>query len=341
MWDLLKGLVWSLLYWALVCAVAVLAFAIVVDLIASIFKVLREWLAAHFPTLIDLFQQFATYMENVISLDTLDHRKRVAKKLDSCAEKIKVMGEDSESLKELKRAAESLYSFKRSYALDALGRLGERVPEGFELQLLMSSVSDDSDIPTTGKNLVIVAGVGDGLRFRIFGVDGNVVVESAEMSLTSRAGQIADLKKQLENLWPPHQLTEGEKVRVVTAVASIFGLSVLESVMDIQIKGLASHDPFVREAAAHALYRMGNQAVSAREALIGVLRRRRSEGTARYAVLALGQIRKLLKPDDLEVLEKVLEDAALARNSYAATEAGDLLRALREASPRSAQAGGL
>ena len=24
MWDLLKGLVWSLLYWALVCAVAVL-----------------------------------------------------------------------------------------------------------------------------------------------------------------------------------------------------------------------------------------------------------------------------------------------------------------------------
>jgi len=132
-----------LLYWALVCAVAVLAFAIVVDLIASIFKVLREWLAAHFPTLIDLFQQFATYMENVTSLDTLDHRKRVAKKLDSCAEKIKVMGEDSESLKELKRAAESLYSFKRSYALDALGRLGERVPEGFELQLLMSSVSDD------------------------------------------------------------------------------------------------------------------------------------------------------------------------------------------------------
>ena len=205
----------------------------------------------------------------------------------------------------------------------------------------MSSVSDDSDIPTTGKNLVIVAGVGDGLRFRIFGVDGNVVVESAEMSLTSRAGQIADLKKQLENLWPTHQLTEGEKVRVVTAVASIFGLSVLESVMDIQFKGLASHDPFVREAAAHALYRMGNQAVSAREALIGVLRRRRSEGTTRYAVLALGQIRKLLKPDDLEVLEKVLEDAALARNSYAATEAGDLLRALREASPRSAQAGGL
>lgn len=41
MWDFLKGLVWSLLYWALVCAVAVLAFAIVVDLIASIFKVLR------------------------------------------------------------------------------------------------------------------------------------------------------------------------------------------------------------------------------------------------------------------------------------------------------------
>ena len=108
MWDLLKGLVWSLLYWALVCAVAVLAFAIVVDLIASIFKVLREWLAAHFPTLIDLFQQFATYMENVISLDTLDHRKRVAKKLDSCAEKIKVMGEDSESLKDQAHGGEPI-----------------------------------------------------------------------------------------------------------------------------------------------------------------------------------------------------------------------------------------
>jgi tetratricopeptide (TPR) repeat protein len=91
---------------------------------------------------------------------------------------------------------------------------------GFDLRL-MSSVSGVSDIPTAGNNQVIIAKVGDVLHFRIFEDDGRNVVDTDETRLTAQAGPIADLKKQLENLWPPHQLGEGEKDQVIAAVTSI------------------------------------------------------------------------------------------------------------------------
>ena len=87
---------------------------------------------------------------------------------------------------------------------------------------LMTSVNDVSGIPTAGKYRVMVVDVKNVLHFRIFG-DGDVVVDIDETKLTTQAGPIADLKKQLKNLWPPHQLTEGEKDRVDTAVTSIVG----------------------------------------------------------------------------------------------------------------------
>ena len=93
---------------------------------------------------------------------------------------------------------------------------------GFDLRL-MSSLNDVSGIPTEGKNLIIVAAVNNVLHFRIFDGDGKVVVDTDEKRLTGQARQIEDLKKQLESLWPPHELTTSDKGRAITAVTSIVG----------------------------------------------------------------------------------------------------------------------
>jgi predicted Zn-dependent protease len=88
---------------------------------------------------------------------------------------------------------------------------------------LMSSVKDVSDIPTEGKDLIIVAAVDNMLHFRVFDGDGKSVVNTDEKRLTEQARQIDDLKKQLVVLWPPHELTGSEKGLVINAVTSIVG----------------------------------------------------------------------------------------------------------------------
>src|SRR5262249_18173062 len=88
---------------------------------------------------------------------------------------------------------------------------------------LMSSVNGVSGIPTAGKNLIVVAAVGNVLHFRMFGGDGRAVVDTDEKKLAQQARQIEELRKQLGSLWPPHELNEREKVRVINAVTSIVG----------------------------------------------------------------------------------------------------------------------
>ena len=98
----------------------------------------------------------------------------------------------------------------------------------FDLRLL----NDASDIPTSGKNLIIVAAVNNVLHFRIFDGDGKVVVNTDENSRTKQAQQIEDLRKQLnggenrdKSLWPPYEMTWSDKGRVIAAVTSIFSLA--------------------------------------------------------------------------------------------------------------------
>jgi hypothetical protein len=98
--------------------------------------------------------------------------------------------------------------------LDRVGKIGqgqvsektERPILGCDLRL-MSSVKDVNGIPTAGKNLIIVAAVDNVLHFRIFDLDGKVVLDTDEKHLAEQARQIEDLRKQLESLWPPHELT--------------------------------------------------------------------------------------------------------------------------------------
>jgi hypothetical protein len=110
--------------------------------------------------------------------------------------------------------------------------LGYRVPafqplEEFHIwgkgELRLISVKDYSCIPTCGKNLIVVAAIENVLYFRLFDDSGNMVVDIDERKLRAKTGPIAELKKQLENLWPPHKLAEEEKDRVISAVASILG----------------------------------------------------------------------------------------------------------------------
>jgi WD40 repeat protein len=93
---------------------------------------------------------------------------------------------------------------------------------GFDLRL-MSSVKAVRDIPTEGKNLIIVAAADEVLLFRIFECDGKMAVDTDEKRLTVKAPEIEDLRKKLVGLWPPHELIGEEKNQIVTEVTSIVG----------------------------------------------------------------------------------------------------------------------
>jgi hypothetical protein len=88
---------------------------------------------------------------------------------------------------------------------------------------LYSSVKDASEIPTTGKNLIILARADGVLHFRVFDPDGKVVADKDEKQLKDQAPKVAVLKTQLEELWPPHEISRSEKRSVIGAVTSIAG----------------------------------------------------------------------------------------------------------------------
>jgi N-6 DNA Methylase len=98
--------------------------------------------------------------------------------------------------------------------------------EGFALRTrsdlrLMISLNDVRGIPTSGTNLFVVANVKSVLCFRVFDTKGKVVVDTDEKRLTTQSQPITVLKRQLDNLWPPHELISSEKQQVISAVSSI------------------------------------------------------------------------------------------------------------------------
>ena len=103
------------------------------------------------------------------------------------------------------------------------------VTEGsFECDLRLMELTSERGIPEAGEDLIIVANVDATLHFRIFDREGTVVKNTDERTLTAQTEptvnvgqQIADLKNQLSVLWPPHKLTQEEKDKIKTAVASI------------------------------------------------------------------------------------------------------------------------
>jgi hypothetical protein len=111
-------------------------------------------------------------------------------------------------------------------------RWGQRLPafqplEEFHIrdwgELQLVEVRKNVSIPESGKNLIIVAIDSDKLYFRMFDEEGIRVVDTDETKLPEQAAPIAELKKYLEILWPPHRLSEKEKLRVIRETVAIVG----------------------------------------------------------------------------------------------------------------------
>src|SRR5262249_47036846 len=109
--------------------------------------------------------------------------------------------------RELERKCAELALELKRYS-DARGHLKDLL--GCDLRL-MSSVKDVERLPREGKNLIVVAAVGQVVHVRIFDSDGKTVVDTDETRLKDRVQQIAAVKRQLDSLWPPHELTGNEK----------------------------------------------------------------------------------------------------------------------------------
>ncbi len=92
---------------------------------------------------------------------------------------------------------------------------------GFDLQLV--SWGDGSGVPRSGYNLVIFgADTMNRLHIRIFDADGDRITDADETTLpASKAGPISALKRQLQELSPPHGMTTQERQQILRAAASI------------------------------------------------------------------------------------------------------------------------
>jgi NADH-quinone oxidoreductase subunit H len=113
-----------------------------------------------------------------------------------------------------------------AFAVVPFGPVGPSAPwlpwGGPDLRL-MPALNKVEDIPREGKNLVIVAAVNHGLHFRVFDRDGKRVDDLDEKAVAAQPRQVEDLKKQLQSVWPPHELTRSEKSRIVAAVPAMLG----------------------------------------------------------------------------------------------------------------------
>ncbi len=105
---------------------------------------------------------------------------------------------------------------------DSVIRIWKVDPHSYEVKL-MSAVSDVREMPARGKDLMIVAAVDSILHFRVFDSDGDLVVDTDEKRLTKRTPQIEELRKQLGEMWPPHELSRAEQGWVSHVVTSIAG----------------------------------------------------------------------------------------------------------------------
>jgi hypothetical protein len=150
---------------------------------------------------------------------------------------------------------------------------------GFDLRL-MSSVNG---VTAMGKRLIIVAAVDHVLHFRIFDSDGKMVVGTDEKGLEKQAPQIDELRKQLESLWPPHKLTQSEKVQIIAAVTSIVGHT---------LPGQADLDEHVPAAAIkRAIQAWRRSDISAFKSLCKRLYLRQPDGTITAALTSRARLK--------------------------------------------------
>ncbi|MHC5537247.1 lysostaphin resistance A-like protein [Singulisphaera rosea] len=103
---------------------------------------------------------------------------------------------------------------------EQLRRLRAESALRFSLQLI-PSIEGVQSLPSSGKNLVIVAKSDKAIYLRIFDEAGKQVQDTNETKLNSEAKAFKDLKTQLTELWPPHELSKSETRGVLNNVMSL------------------------------------------------------------------------------------------------------------------------
>lgn len=119
-------------------------------------------------------------------------------------------------------------------------RTGKALGPGHDL-LLMSRMDNVGDIPTEGREQVIVADARGVLYFRIFANDGQMAVNIDGRQLPEKKSEIAELKSLLGSLWDQAAISPGDRTKVIAAVRSIVGhpLGLTESSPGIEVLGMA------------------------------------------------------------------------------------------------------
>jgi hypothetical protein len=84
---------------------------------------------------------------------------------------------------------------------------------------LMRNVNDLNALPSAGKRLFIVAEVNNALHLRMFDFEGKMVLDSAAKQFTNT--WVYYLQQLVPTLWPPHELTEIEKISVLNAIREL------------------------------------------------------------------------------------------------------------------------
>ncbi len=117
---------------------------------------------------------------------------------------------------------------------------------------LMRNVTDLNALPSAGKRLFIIADVNHALHLRMFDLEGKMVLDSPAKRFTNT--WVEYLQQLVPTLWPPHELTEIDKISVFNAVRSIAGRSVpdemrrvhdrIASLVD-ELRTAYPHDPRV------------------------------------------------------------------------------------------------
>jgi RNA polymerase sigma factor (sigma-70 family) len=121
----------------------------------------------------------------------------------------------------------------------------------FEVRL-MPTVNDLSALPTAGKNLFVVADFNRALHLRMFDVHGKMVLDSAAKRFTNT--WVEYLQQLVPRLWPPHELTQVEKISVVGAIRNLAGQDWHKEMQQVhariaslvaELRALYPHDPRV------------------------------------------------------------------------------------------------
>jgi WD40 repeat protein len=125
---------------------------------------------------------------------------------------------------------------------------------------LMSSVNSINDLPSTGRNLVIVASVRDVLHFLTFDPHGKRAVDADENNLPEKARQIAELKTRLHDLWDVATLSASDKEQVIAAVASIVGHTPLQGMDPVILDPLPPDGSYTFSPDGQVVLVFGNSA---------------------------------------------------------------------------------